>query len=69
MAESVNGIYKAECVKIEGPWKTVDSLELATCDWVNYWNNHRIHSSLGYVTPAEFEETYYTSTQPQLQPA
>jgi len=68
MAESINGLYKAECVKIEGPWKTVDSLELATADWVHYWNNNRLHSSLGYVPPAEFEAAYYNEKQPQLQP-
>jgi len=69
MAESVNGLYKAECVKLEGPWKTVDQLELATADWVYWWNNNRIHSSLGWVTPAEFEAAHYNENQPQLQPA
>ena len=69
MAESTNGIYKAECTKIEGPWRTIEQLELATCDWVNYWNNHRLHSSLGYLTPAEFKQAYYTKQQRELQPA
>jgi len=69
MAESINGLYKAECVKLEGPWKTVDSLELATADWVHYWNNNRLHTALGYQPPAEFEAAYYNEKQPQLQPA
>jgi putative transposase len=68
MAESLNGIYKAECVKVEGPWKTVTELELATSDWVHYWNNYRLHSSLGYRTPAEFEQAYLAANQPQHQP-
>lgn len=63
MAESLNGIYKAECTKLEGPWRTVESLELATCDWVDYWNNYRVHSALGYLTPAEYEAAYYTRKQ------
>jgi putative transposase len=59
MAESINGLYKAECVKLEGPWRTVDQLELATCAWVEYWNNHRLHSAIGYLTPTEFEAAYH----------
>jgi putative transposase len=69
MAESINGLYKAECTKLEGPLKTVDQLELATCDWVHYWNTNRLHSSLGYVPPAEFEQAHYAVKRPQLQPA
>ena len=64
MAESINGLYKAECVKLEGPFKTVDQLELATCDWVDYWNNHRLHSAIDYVTPVEHEQAYYAGRQP-----
>lgn len=69
MAESLNGLYKAECTKLEGPWRTVKALELATSDWVDYWNNNRIHSAIGYVTPAEYEEMHYTQQQAQQQPA
>lgn len=68
MAESINGLYKAECTKLEGPWKSVDALELATCDWVDYWNNHRLHSALGYLPPAEYETAYNQQYQPQAQP-
>lgn len=64
MAESINGLFKAECVKLEGPWKMIDQLELATCEWVDYWNNYRLHSSLGYVTPVEYEQAYYDRHQP-----
>ena len=64
MAESINGLYKAECTKLEGPWRTVDQLELATCDWVDYWNNHRLHSAIGYATPVEYEQAYYARRQP-----
>ena len=46
-------------VKREGPWKGVDDLELATLNWVHWFNNNRLHSSLGYVPPVEFEEQHY----------
>jgi len=68
MAESLNGLYKAECTKLEGPWRTVQALELATCDWVDYWNNYRIHSALNYATPAEYEQAYYAGLTTQDQP-
>jgi putative transposase len=59
MAESLIGLYKTECVKIDGPFRTVEQLELATCDWVHWFNHDRLHSSIGYRTPVEFEAEYY----------
>jgi putative transposase len=59
LAESVNGLYKAELVYWEGPWRGADDLELATLGWVDWFNHTRIHSSLGYRTPAEIEAEYY----------
>lgn len=52
----------------EGPWKGIDDLELATLNWVHWFNNNRLHSSLGYVPPIEFEEQYYRQNDPQQQP-
>ena len=46
MAESVIGLYKAECVRRDGPFKTVDELELATLMWVDWFNTGRLHSSM-----------------------
>jgi putative transposase len=54
-AESLIGLYKLECVRHEGPWRGVDDLELATLNWVHWFNEHRIHSALGHVPPAELE--------------
>jgi putative transposase len=68
MAESINGLYKAECVKLEGPWQTCDQLELATCNWVYYWNNHRLHSAIGYRTPCETEADYHDHQTPRPNP-
>ena len=68
MAESVIGLYKAECVRRDGPFRTVDELELATLMWVDWFNTGRLHSSIGYVPPAEYETTYYAARNPQDQP-
>lgn len=68
MAESIIGLYKAECVRLDGPFRTVDDLELATLSWVHWFNEHRLHSALDYVPPIEHEQTYYRQNQSQQQP-
>jgi putative transposase len=68
LAESVIGLYKTECVRHDGPFRTVDDLELATLSWVHWFNTARLHSSLGYATPVEFENAYYRHINPQQQP-
>jgi putative transposase len=74
LAESVIGLYKTECVRHEGPWRGVDDLELATLNWVHWFNETRLHGSLDHVPPVEYEAAYYrhnTPAQPPLpgQPA
>jgi len=68
MAESVVGLYKNECVKIDGPFRTVDELELATLSWVHWFNEDRLHSSIDYQTPLEAEQDYYRHNQPRQHP-
>jgi putative transposase len=68
LAESVVGLYKNECVKSDGPFRTVDALELATLDWVHWFNEYRLHSSIGYLTPIEAEQAYYRQTTSRQQP-
>lgn len=58
-AESVIGLSKTECTKREGPWRGADDLELATLGWVHWFNEHRLHSSIGHVPPIEYEHAYY----------
>ncbi len=70
MAESVIGLYKAECVRHEGPWRGVDDLELATLNWVSWFNQIRLHSSLGHVPPLEYEAAHHGQHHPgELMPA
>jgi putative transposase len=59
LAEAVNGLYKTELIRRRGPWKTVEQVELATLEYVWWWNNQRLHSELGYQTPAEVEAAHY----------
>ncbi len=62
MAESVVGLYKTECTRYEGPWRGVDDLELATLNWVDWFNGSRLHSALGHVPPIEFEAAHHAAT-------
>jgi putative transposase len=68
LAESVIGLYKTECVRHEGPWRGVDDLELATMSWVHWFNETRLHSSIGHVPPIEFEADRYRHINPRQQP-
>lgn len=63
LAETVNGLYKAELINRRGPWRTVDEVELATAEWVHFWNSRRLHSACGDVPPAEFEAAYHQRLQ------
>ena len=60
LAESINAAYKSELIRGpgQGPWKTVEDVELATLSWVHWYNTERLHEFLGYVPPAEFEAVY-----------
>ena len=64
LAESAIGLYKTECTQPEGPWRGADDLELATLDWVSWFNTTRLHSSIGYVPPIEFENKYHRQINP-----
>ncbi|KXZ61330.1 hypothetical protein Mlaev_00754 [Microbacterium laevaniformans] len=59
MAEAVNGLYKTELIRRRGPWRTVDQVELATLEYVWWWNNQRLHGELDMRTPAAVEADYY----------
>jgi len=63
LAETVNGLYKAELINRRGPWRTVEQVELATAAWVDFWNTRRLHEACGDVPPAEFEAAYHSRLQ------
>jgi len=68
MAEAVNNLYKTELIRQRGPWRTVEQVELATLEWVWWWNNQRLHGELDMRTPAEVEQAYYADLE-SAQPA
>jgi putative transposase len=58
LAESVNALYKAELINPRGPWRSVEQVELATAEWVDWWNRGRLHGSCSRLPPVEFEAAY-----------
>lgn len=59
LAETINGLYKAELIHRRAPWKTKEAVELATLEWVSWFNHHRLLAPVGYIPPAEAEANYY----------
>lgn len=58
LAETINGLYKTELIHKRAPWKTRESVELATLEWVSWFNHQRLMESIGYIPPAEAEAKY-----------
>jgi transposase InsO family protein len=59
LAETINGLYKAEVIHRRGPWRTMEAVEFATLEWVDWFNNRRLLEPIGNIPPAEAEERYY----------
>ena len=59
LAETINGLYKAELIRQQGPWRGIEAVEFATLKWVDWYNNRRLMESIGNVPPAELESEYY----------
>ena len=59
LAETINGLYKAEVIHRRGPWRSFEAVEFATLEWVDWFNNRRILEPIGNIPPAEAEERYY----------
>lgn len=72
LMECVIGLFTTECVRTtdfhDGPYKTLADVEYATAGWVDWHNNRRLHSSLGYVTPAEYEAAHHATLDREPQP-
>jgi putative transposase len=63
--ESTVGLYKTELIKPRAPWRSLADVELATAEYVNWFNTGRLHGATGDIPPAELEANYCAQTQPQ----
>jgi putative transposase len=59
LAETIIGLFKTEVIWRRGPWKTIDDVEYAVCEWVEWYNNRRLLEPIGDIPPAELEQAYY----------
>ena len=59
LAETINGLYKAEVIHRRGPWRNFEAVEFATLEWVDWFNNRRLMEPIGNIPPAEAEKRYY----------
>jgi len=61
LAETINGLYKAEVIHRRGPWRSLEAVEFATLEWVDWFNNRRLLEPIGNIPPAEAETNYYAA--------
>jgi putative transposase len=66
LAETINGLYKAEVIHRCGPWRSFEAVEFATLEWVSWFNHRRILEPIGNIPPAEAEQRYYTMLEQPL---
>ena len=62
LAETINGLYKAEVIWRRGPWRNFEAVEFATLEWVDWFNHRRLLEPIGNIPPAEAEARYYAQT-------
>ena len=65
LAETINGLFKAEVIWPRGPWKNLEAVEYATLEWVDWFNNRRLLEPIGDIPPAELEQAYYDQLESQ----
>ena len=68
MAEAFNSLFKAELVRNRGPWKSIDELEIAVAEYIDWFNFRRLHGKIGLIPPVEYEDQP-RSTAPAQRPA
>ncbi len=61
LRKASSALYKTELIRRRGPWRGLDDVELATFEWVDWYNHRRLHSACGHVPPAEYEQIHYRS--------
>jgi len=59
LAETINGLYKTELIKPRKPWRTIEEVELATAEWVDWFNYRRLYQYCGDIPPVDLEAAYY----------
>ena len=59
LAEAFNSLFKAELVRNQGPWKSIDDLEIAVAEYIDWFNHRRLHGEIGLIPPAELEDDHY----------
>lgn len=64
LAEAFNSLFKAELIRNKGPWTSINDVEIAVAEYVDWFNQRRLHGELGHVTPAEHETAYYAAEPP-----
>jgi len=69
MAEAFNSLFKAELVRNQGPWTSIDDLEIAVAEYIDWFNFRRLHGEIGLVPPVEYETHHHRSTTLPEQPA
>jgi putative transposase len=69
LAESIIGLFKTEVIWHRGPWRSIDAVEYAALEWVDWFNNRRLLEPIGYVPPAEYEQAWYEAQQSQARAA
>jgi transposase InsO family protein len=69
LAETINGLYKAEVIHRRGPWRSFEAVEFATLEWVDWFNNRRLLEPIGNIPPAEAEAAYYAALSPSAMAA
>ncbi|GLR77675.1 hypothetical protein GCM10007856_03430 [Azospirillum oryzae] len=63
LAETIDGLYKTEVIRRCGPWRTVEAIEFATLEWVDWFNHRRLLEPIGNIPPAETEARYDAQTE------
>ncbi|KIQ69315.1 Transposase [Wenxinia marina DSM 24838] len=69
LAETINGLFKAEVIHRRGPWRSFDALEYATLEWIDWFNTRRLLEPIGNIPPAEAEANFYAALETQTMAA
>jgi putative transposase len=64
MAEALNSLFKAELIRNKGPWHSIDDLEIAAAEYIDWYNHRRLHGAIGLIPPVEYETLHAPAQQP-----